>query len=128
MAMFENNGFREISKCRNRIRQRTVVFIVMSLCVLVVPGIGRVLRHTEDQAFFPLELVLDKAEVLLDADLDTSVGAQYFNHLAGALTLHGRFIPAERALATSLRLHPTQADALFLLGALRCAASRLGEV
>jgi hypothetical protein len=35
---------------------------------------------------------------------------EHLNRLAGSLALHGRFIPAERALATSLRLYPKQGD------------------
>ena len=102
--------------------------IVVLLWCFVVPGIGRVFRHTEEQAFFPLDLVLDQTEALLDVHSDVIFSAEHLNRLAGSLALHGHFIPAERALATSLRLHPRQGDALYLLGALRCAASRLGEL
>lgn len=103
----------------------------LTLCLLLltftVPGIGRVYRHTEDKAFFPLELVLDNYEMLLDNHSEDALSAEHLNRLAGSLVLYGRFVQAERALATSLRIEPTQGDALYLLGALRCAASRLGE-
>jgi hypothetical protein len=109
------------------LRSNHLAAIVLALLLFAVPGIGVVTRLTEDHAFFPLEVVLEQTELLLNADSELVLSAEHLNRLAGSLALHGRFIPAERALATSLRLYPKQGDALFLLAALRCAASRLGE-
>jgi hypothetical protein len=106
----------------------------LNWCVLLIATLccaGRsqasVNRHTEDHAFFPLDMVLFQAETLLDAEDAQVFSAEYFNRLAGALTLHGRFVEADRALASSLRLDPKQGDALYLLALLRCIASRFGE-
>ena len=97
------------------------------LCVLV-PGDAGLRRHTEDEAFFPLDVVVRQTETVLDAaDGKRALSAQHLNRLAGSLALHGRFVAADRALAASLRLQPSQGDALYLLASLRCMASRLGE-
>ncbi|MGB1602568.1 MAG: hypothetical protein ACPIOQ_58095, partial [Promethearchaeia archaeon] len=97
------------------------------LCVLV-PGDAGLRRHTEDEAFFPLDVVVRQTETVLNAaDGKRALSAQHLNRLAGSLALHGRFVAADRALAASLRLQPSQGDALYLLASLRCMASRLGE-
>ena len=97
------------------------------LCVLV-PGDAGLRRHTEDEAFFPLDVVVRQTETVLKAaDGKRALSAQHLNRLAGSLALHGRFVAADRALAASLRLQPSQGDALYLLASLRCMASRLGE-
>jgi len=114
-------------RCRRHPVDLPSLLVLGVLLACAVPGIGRVTRHVEDSAFFPLEMVLHNFEALVDGNSEAAASTDYLNHVAGSLALGGRFVHAERALATSLRLEPKQGDALYLLGALRCSASRLGE-
>ncbi|EKX33772.1 hypothetical protein GUITHDRAFT_120038 [Guillardia theta CCMP2712] len=99
---------------------------VLLLLLLLMAGGAQRIRVTPSQSFFPLEQV-ERLTSPPPGQEDATQLVEALRSMAGAYILHGKFVQAERAIATCLLLNPSDADALYLLGSMRCQASRLGE-